>query len=90
MYQLGYIQTMNTTYLSLSEVAQELSLTRRDIRRLIESGKLPGFQFGNQIRVDADDLAAFIEASRVRADQGYLLLEDRVSTGVSNGGTETE
>jgi excisionase family DNA binding protein len=59
---------MKSTYLSLSEVAQELSLTRRDVRRLIESGKLPGFQFGNQLRVKGEDLLSFVENSKTRPE----------------------
>jgi excisionase family DNA binding protein len=56
---------MSTTYLSLSEVAQELSLTRYDVRRIIKNGSLPGYEFGKEIRVKAVDLSSYIERSRM-------------------------
>lgn len=56
---------MNTTYLSLSEIAQELSLTREDVRQIIKNGALPGFKFNRQIRVRADDFASYVERSRM-------------------------
>jgi excisionase family DNA binding protein len=62
---------MNTSFLSLSEVSQELGLTRRDVKRLIESGQLPGYQFGNQVRVKSEDLLSFVENSKTRPKGAY-------------------
>jgi excisionase family DNA binding protein len=56
---------MNTQYLSLSEVAQELSVSRRDVRQIIKSGALTGYEFNKQIKVRADQLSAFIERSKI-------------------------
>jgi excisionase family DNA binding protein len=53
--------------LSPIEVAGRLSIPSKKVISLCKSGKLPCFRFGDQIRVDADDLAAFIETSRVQA-----------------------
>lgn len=56
---------INTTFLSISEVAQELSLTRNDVKKLIDEGRLTAYNFG-EIRVDAKDLEQFIENSKIR------------------------
>jgi excisionase family DNA binding protein len=62
---------MDDKFLSLSEAAQELSLTRNDVKRLVHDGKLTGYQFGRYLQFKADDLALFIEASRVQAGLAY-------------------
>lgn len=56
---------MNITYLSLSETAQRLSLTRQDVRQIIKSGALPGYKFNKQIKVRADQLSAYVERSKI-------------------------
>jgi excisionase family DNA binding protein len=50
--------------LSPTEVAERLSIPSKKVFTLIKSGALPCFRFGDQIRVDVDDLAAFIQAKR--------------------------
>jgi excisionase family DNA binding protein len=56
---------MNTTYLSLSEVAQGLSLTRQDVRQLIKSGALPGYKFNREVKIRVNDLSLYVERSRI-------------------------
>jgi hypothetical protein len=50
--------------LSLIEVSEQLSLPGKKVLSLCRSGKLPYFLFGDQIRVDAQDLFFFVERSR--------------------------
>jgi excisionase family DNA binding protein len=54
--------------LSPTEVAAALSISSKKVISLCNSGKLPCFRFGDQIRVDAEDLAAFLEKSKVRSE----------------------
>ncbi|MEW5804611.1 MAG: helix-turn-helix domain-containing protein [bacterium] len=56
---------MQTQYLSVSETAQELSLTRSDVKKLIGEGKLIAYTFGNDLRVNVVDLQNFIKKSKV-------------------------
>jgi excisionase family DNA binding protein len=48
--------------LSLDQVATQLGVSKRTVRRLISSGELPAVRVGTSsiIRVDADDLAAIV------------------------------
>jgi excisionase family DNA binding protein len=48
--------------LSLDQVAAQLGVSKRTVRRLISSGELPAVRVGTSsiIRVDADDLAAIM------------------------------
>jgi excisionase family DNA binding protein len=71
---------LNKILFSPSEVAERLSIPSKKVISLCKTGKLPYFYFGDQIRVDADDLAAFIEASRARVGQCY-----QFAKGVNNG-----
>jgi hypothetical protein len=66
---------MDTSFLYLSEVFQEIGLTRRDVRRLIECGQLPGYRFKKYLQVKSKDLLSFVKNSKVRS----------VSAGVSGG-----
>jgi len=59
---------MNTNFLSISEAAQELGLTRRDVNQLVADGRLTGYQFGRHLQIKADDLAAFIHTSKMQAN----------------------
>ena len=68
---------MNRIYLCLSEVSQELGLTRRDVRQLIKSGALPGFQFGNQLRVKSEDLLSFVEKSKIKSEGACRAIQKR-------------
>ena len=46
--------------------ARQLGLTLRTLYRLIDEGRLPAYRFGRVIRLKTADVAAFVEASRVR------------------------
>lgn len=66
---------MDTSFLYLLEVFQEISLTRRDVRQLIECGQLPGYRFEKYLQVKFKALLSFVKNSKVRS----------VSVGVSGG-----
>lgn len=51
--------------LKLSEVAERLSASEREVQRMIDDGRLPSVKFGRRmVRVAEADLEAFIEAHR--------------------------
>lgn len=51
--------------LKLKQVAHELQVAAKTVRRWIQEGKLRGIRLGRHWRVDTDDLAVFIERRRV-------------------------
>ncbi len=64
------------TWLSTAEAARRLGITSRTLYRLIDEGRLPAYKFGRVIRLQEDDVGAFIEASRVEPGSlGHLYPE---------------
>jgi excisionase family DNA binding protein len=57
--------TRIATFLTIEEVADRLRMHQRTIRRLIKSGKLRAHRIGGCIRINVEDLAAFIALTRV-------------------------
>ena len=52
-------------WISTAQAATELGVTSRTLRTFINTGDLTAYRFGRVIRVREDDVAAFIEASRI-------------------------
>lgn len=53
------------TWLSTQDAARRLGITPRTLYRFIDLGELPAYRLGRVIRLKADDVDAFIEASRI-------------------------
>jgi len=51
--------------MEVCHVAHRLNTGEAYVRRLIRAGELKAIRFGKQLRVDAADLQAFIEAHRI-------------------------
>ncbi len=52
-------------WLSTQDAARRLGITPRTLYRFIDLGELPAYRLGRVIRLKADDVATFIEASRI-------------------------
>jgi site-specific DNA recombinase len=52
-------------WLSTQDAAARLGITTRTLYRLVDHGELPAYRMGRVIRLKADDVDAFIEASRI-------------------------
>jgi excisionase family DNA binding protein len=52
-------------WLSTQDAARRLGITPRTLYRFIDVGELPAYRLGRVIRLKAEDVAAFIEASRI-------------------------
>jgi excisionase family DNA binding protein len=52
-------------WLSTAEAAGRLGITPRTLYRFLDEGQLPGYRFGRVIRLQASDVDAFIESSRI-------------------------
>lgn len=54
-------------FLTVPEVAAELNVSQRMVRRLIADSRLPATRFGVHVRVGVDELEAFIAQCRSSA-----------------------
>lgn len=58
-------------YLTVDEVATQLQVTPRTIQRWIRVEGLPAIKIGRAVRVNADDLAHWLDARKMRSDQSH-------------------
>lgn len=59
---LVHARRVNALLLTAGEVAEALSLSERQVERLIAAGTLPSVLVGTARRVRADDLAAYVDS----------------------------
>lgn len=50
--------------LTVTEVAETLSISEKTVRRLIDAGELPVIKLGRLVRIDPRDLDRFIASHR--------------------------
>ncbi|MCC5947227.1 MAG: helix-turn-helix domain-containing protein [Nitriliruptoraceae bacterium] len=53
------------TWLSTREAARSLGITTRTLYRLIDSGQIPAYKFGRVIRLQEQEVEAFIQSARI-------------------------
>lgn len=53
------------TWLSTKEAARRLGITTRTLYRLIDGGQIPAYKFGRVIRLQEQEVEAFIESARI-------------------------
>jgi excisionase family DNA binding protein len=58
---------LRRSLLPLCEVADELAVSERTVRRLIGRGELPALRVGGQIRVERSELDAWIYSPELRS-----------------------
>jgi excisionase family DNA binding protein len=56
--------TKRTPLLRVDDVARELKISTKTLRRWLQDGRLPYHRFGRQIRISAEALNAFIRQNR--------------------------
>ena len=52
-------------WLSTQEAARRLGITTRTLYRFVDQGELPAYRMGRVIRLQATDIDAYIERSRI-------------------------
>ncbi|HKY76897.1 MAG TPA: helix-turn-helix domain-containing protein [Acidimicrobiia bacterium] len=52
--------------LTLKQVAEELNVNERHIRRLVAERRIPYLKWGHLLRFDPDELAVWLDGSRRR------------------------
>lgn len=53
------------SWMSTKDASRYLGVNLRTLYRFIDEGELSAYKFGRVIRLKADDLAAFVEGSRI-------------------------
>jgi excisionase family DNA binding protein len=66
-------------WLSTQEAARRLGITPRTLYRFIDHGELPAYRFGRVIRLQATQVDAFIENSRIKPGELEHLYPEPVS-----------
>jgi excisionase family DNA binding protein len=66
-------------WLSTAEASKRLGIGLRTLYRLIDEGQLPAYKFGRVIRLQEQEVDAFIQQSRIQPGQlEHLYPESRV------------
>jgi excisionase family DNA binding protein len=52
-------------WLSTQEAARRLGITTRTLYRFVDQGEIPAYRMGRVIRLQANDIDAFIAGSRI-------------------------
>lgn len=52
-------------WLSTAEAAKRLGITPRTLYRMIDGGQLPAYRFGRVIRLQEQEVDAFVQACRI-------------------------
>jgi excisionase family DNA binding protein len=55
---------------TIAEIAEYLSMTQDTIRRWIKEGQMPAIKLDRELRVKESDLEAFLEARRIKGEDG--------------------
>ena len=55
--------------LTVPEVADRLGMSGKTIYAMVAGGELPGYKFRNSVRVDEEELEAYVRRCRVREPQ---------------------
>jgi excisionase family DNA binding protein len=66
---LNMSATLNEPLLNVREAARVLSVSVRTVYGLIESGQLPAFRVGGQLRLSRDALASWLAKQTTRSGQ---------------------
>ena len=64
---MGQQANLAPTLIDIATAAQQLGVTVRFMRRLVDERRIPYFKIGKYVRFDPADLARFAKAGRVDA-----------------------
>ena len=58
------------SFLTVKETAAHLRLCQKQVRRLIWRGELRAYRFGSVLRINKEDIDAYVKARRIHAARG--------------------
>ena len=68
-------------WLSTQQASERLGVTLRTLYRLIDTGQIPAYKIGRVIRLQAQEVDAFITGARIEPGTLEHLYPEAVSTG---------
>ena len=57
--------TTQTTWVSITDVAQMLDLSITTVHKLAKTGKIPVYRFGRSYRFDQDEVQSWIDKQKI-------------------------
>ena len=60
------------TLLTINEVAGQLAVSERTVRRMVRTGELVSARVGSAVRIDAEDLEEYVRVSKKFPRQGVI------------------
>jgi excisionase family DNA binding protein len=66
----GEISSSGPRFLTASEAAERMRVSKMTVYRLIRAGKIPAVQIGKAYRVREDELEGYLNSSYVNHDAG--------------------
>ncbi len=63
-------------WLSTREAARQLGITTRTLYRLIDGGQIPAYKFGRVIRLQQQEVDAFVQGARIEPGELEHLYAD--------------
>jgi excisionase family DNA binding protein len=82
------LMTTDIRWLSTKEAADRLGITPRTLYRFIDEGSLPAYRFGRVIRLQEQEVIAFIDRCRIQPGSLEHLYPDLVDSG--NAASDTD
>src|SRR5438477_4207729 len=70
------MSSVEIQWMSTGEAARRLGVTVRTLYRLIDEGELPAYKFGRVIRLQENEVDAFIDRSRIEPGRLQHLYPD--------------
>ena len=65
-YHAPMAPSADIEWLSTQEAARRLGITTRTLYRFVDQGEIPAYRMGRVIRLQATDVNAYIERSRIQ------------------------
>ncbi len=75
-------------WLSTGDAARRLGVTARTLYRFIDEGQIPAYRFGRVIRLQAQEVDAFIDQCRIQPGSLEHLYPDTVEAGTSTSDSD--
>ena len=71
------------SFRTISQVAEELQVSERQVRRWIEDGRLRAIRLGRLVRISPDEFARFVKAPSTSCACYYVLEQPLMSIGLN-------
>lgn len=67
--RLAILRSCDLPYFTKATLAEHLSVSERTVANYIRRGWLPAYRLGSSVRIDPEDVLAFLEARRINPEE---------------------